>query len=193
VSHGRRGVGLLMLVLAPAAAHAGGAADKPRLVDLAARRERNEVTLSFRLERALTRDARERIGSGLPVVQRHQVELVRPRAVPLWPAHDLARMLIETSAVYDSLTRRYELTRTIRVGRRKKELETVADDRLSVESIAEVERWLSVFEGLPPLEVAESEVDARLKLRVESTLDRHYAFYLFPARLTVSDELKLEP
>ena len=47
--------------------------------------------------------------------------MLRPRAVPLWPSKVLSRALIETSVGYDSLTRRYELARTIEIKPRKSE------------------------------------------------------------------------
>ena len=62
-----------------------------------------------------------------------------------------------------------------------------------VDSLDEVQRWMTEFDELPSLELPIDVERQRLRVRVESTLGRHYVMYLFPARIDLSDERKLEP
>jgi hypothetical protein len=176
-------VGLLVLCLAAAPIEAAKRADEPRIDPLDAQRGDDRIDVSFHVANGLAADALDRIRSGIPVAQRHRVEVLGRRAVPL---------RIDTSAVYDSLTRRFDLKRSIQIGPRKKQA-TVVEEQFSTDSIEEVRSWMTEFDVLPALELPEAAQGARLRVRVESTLGRRFVFYMFPARLTVSAERKLEP
>jgi hypothetical protein len=182
---------LLALVAVPA--FAAKQTDKPRIEPLEVHREGRQVVVSFTVQEALSEDTLDRIRSGLPVAHRHRVEVLGRRSVPLWPAKEHGRLRIDTSAIYDSLTRQFELTRTIRTRPRKKSAESVSEQRQTTDSIDEVRRWMTEFDGLPSIDVPPSANVGRLKVRVESTLGRRFVMYLFPARLTVSAERRLEP
>ena len=102
-------------------------------------------------------------------------------------------MRIVTTAVYDSLTQRYELLRTIELGKRRDRGLPPLEQRTQTESIEEMRVWMTEFDKLPALELPESARDVQLRVRVRSTLGRHYVFFLFPARIDVSAERRLEP
>jgi hypothetical protein len=164
---------------------------RPRIDPLEVQRLGDSVQVAFRLTFGLAEEEIERLHSGLAVTHRHVVEVLGRRPVPLWPAREQGRLRVETTAVFDSLTGRYELTRTLQVGLRKNAVETV--ENRSSTSLDDVRAWMTVFEDLPPLDLEPTARDIRLRVRVESTLWRHFFLYLFPAKLTVSAERALEP
>lgn len=182
----------LLLCLAAGPIAAAKRADEPRIDPLDAQRAGDRIDVSFHVANAFAEDTLDRIRSGLPVVHRHRVEVLGRRSVPLWPARVHARLRIDTSAVYDTLTRRFNLKRSIQIGPRKKKA-SVLEEHHSTDSVDEVRAWMTEFDELPPLELPEAAQEARLRVRVESTLGRRFVLYMFPARLTVSAERKLEP
>jgi hypothetical protein len=189
---GRLAAALLPLVaVAPAAASKG--AEAPRIEALEVRQVDDRIEVSFRVVNGLALKETERIRSGLPVRQRHRVEVVSKRAVPLWPAKVHRGLRIDTSAVYDSLTGRYELTRKLAIGGRKNLPPLVREDRRATESFDEVRSWMTEFDALPPLELPDSAANARLRVRVSSTLRRRFVLYVFPGKVSVSAERRLEP
>jgi hypothetical protein len=191
---GRIAAAVLPLILAVAPAEAAKQSDEPRIEALEVERLDDRVVVSFRVTNGLTADALDRIRSGLPVAQRHKVEVVGRRAVSLWPAKVYRRLRIDTAAVFDSLTRRYELTRKIEVlPRKKKQPPVLAEEHHATDSIEEVRSWMTEFQELPTIELPASALTSRLRVRVESMLGRRFVFYMFPARLKVSAEHNLEP
>lgn len=186
---------LALAVLLLNASLMGHAADvernRPSMQIRFAEREGLIVNLGFVVEGGMSDDALERLRSGLDVTQRHSIDLVTRRTA-VWPAKIQARMRVETAARYDSLTARYELTRVVRCSVRKKKYDTLVDERKGTESIAEVIEWMTRFESLPSLELDEDIGDPELKLRIDSTLGARYLWYIFPARLIVGAEYKLE-
>jgi len=163
---------------------------KPQIDPLHVEFAADRVSVSFGVAEGLEEEALERIGSGIPVNQQHRVELIDRRGA-WWTTKVHARLLVETSAVYDSLSRRYELTRTIWSGPKKKKRPPVEDERLSTDSPDRMREWMTEFDGLPSLEVPDDAVRERLILRVESTLGRHFVMYMFPAKITASAERRL--
>jgi len=164
---------------------------KPAIQVTFAERNELQVDLAFVVEEGMSDDALERLRSGLDVKQRHSIDLVTRRSA-VWPAKIQARMRIETLARYDSLTARYELTRKVRRSVRKRKYETAVDERKSTESIGEVIEWMTRFDDLPSLQLAAEVGDPALKLRIDSTLGARFLWYVFPARLMVSTEHRLE-
>jgi hypothetical protein len=177
-------------LLTAAVAVAGG---EPRIDPFEARRDGDRVAVSFHVEGAVLGDALDHLQSGLRIEQRHRVEVLGRRPVPLWPAKTLARLRIDTSATFDTLTRHYELSRVIQRAARGERWETLREERHRTLSLDEVRTWMSEFTGLPELELPEEVRQARVRLRIESTLGRRFVLYLFPGSLTVSAELRLEP
>jgi len=168
--------------------------DKPRIDRLEVQRDDDRIAVSFHVPNALADETLERIHSGLPVEHRHKVELVARRSIPLWPARVLGRVRVDTSAVFDRLTLRFDLTRTVRAGPRDNKKWVVLDEqRHSTASVDEVREWMTRFDALPALELPAGDRESRLRVRVESTLDRRFVWYMFPSKLTLSAERKLEP
>lgn len=192
-----RSVALATLVLAvpltaPLVAQPVESAKKrPSIQILSAGRDELRVELAFSVDGGMSDDALERLRSGLDVKQRHSIDVVTRRSA-VWPARIQARMRIETSVRYDSLTARYELSRRVRGSVRKKKYATLADERKSSASIAEVIEWMTRFDSLPALQLAEGVGDPQLKLRIDSTLGSRFLWYIFPARLMVSAEHRLQ-
>jgi hypothetical protein len=183
---------LLAVIAAPAAV--ADKSDKPRIDLLEVRREDDRVVVSFHVPNALADETLERLHSGLPVEHRHRVELVARRSMPLWPAKVLGRVRVDTSAVFDRLTLRFELSRSVRAGPRDSKKWVVVDEqRHSTASVDEVREWMTHFDALPALDLPESARGSRLRVRVESTLDRRFVWYMFPSKLTLSAERKLAP
>jgi hypothetical protein len=182
----------LLLGLATAPIEAAKRPDQPRIEPFVAERSSDRIDVSFHVANGVAPETLDRIRSGLLVTQRHRVEVLGRRPVPLWPAKLHARLQIETSAVYDTLTRRFELRRTLRVGMRKKRA-TVIEEQRSTDSVEEVRSWMTEFDTLPALELPETVREIRLRVRIVSTLARRFAFYVFPSKVTVSAERKLEP
>lgn len=170
---------------------AGMESAKPALEVLYAERKGSTVELAFVVHGGMSEDALERLRSGLDVQQRHSIDLVTRRSA-VWPAKIQARMRIETAARYDSLTARYELERVVRCSVRKRKYDTLIDERKGTESIAEVVEWMTQFDSLPALELDAEIGDPELKLRIDSTLGARYLWYIFPARMIVGAEHRLE-
>ena len=197
--HGRRGLTIYLAaaLLALAAATpvaAAKRADAPRIDALEVRMEGDSrIAVSFRVANGLAGKEMERIRSGLPVEQRHRVEIVSKRALGLWSAKVHSRVRVDTSAVYDSLTGRYELTRTLEVGPGKNRPPRIQEESRTTESLDEVRSWMTEFGSLPSLDLPDAVPRARLRVRVSSTLGRRFVLYLFPDKLTVSAEQPLEP
>ena len=184
---------LLALTAAPVGDTKEPARAKPRLELSEVRRDGSRVAVSFRLADALGEEALEQLKSGVPVVYRHRVEVLGRRTGALWPAKKHASMHIVTTAVYDSLTQRYELLRTIELGKRRDRDGPPLEERIQTESSDEMRDWMTEFDQLPALELPETAPDALLRVRVRSILGRHYVLFLFPARIDVSAERSLEP
>jgi len=186
------GLVLLALAAAPAQDARESAKGKPRLELSEARRDGGRVAVSFRLANVLDEEALEQMRSGVPVVYRHRLEVLGRRRV-FWPSKEHASMRIVTSAVYDSLTQRYELLRTIEPGKRRDRGRPPLEERTQTESIEKVRAWMTEFDQLPALELPGTARDVPLRVRVHSTLGRHYVLFLIPTRIDVSAERRLEP
>jgi hypothetical protein len=164
---------------------------RPALAELETHVAEGQVTVSWSVPSGLTADATERILSGIPVTLRHRVELVGRRSVPLWRSKTLGRVVVETTAQLDALTRQYDLERRTRVEPATGEpRETV--DRRRTESEAEMRAWLTEVRDLPPLALPDDVPLRRLRVRVESWLGRKYLWYMLPWSITVSAERALE-
>ncbi len=183
------GLALLVLAAAPVRDTREPARGKARLELSETRRDGGRVAVSFRLANVLGTEALEQMRSGVPVVYRHRVQVL---GAP-WRSKEHASMRIVTTAVYDSLTQRYELLRTIELGQRRDQDHPPLEVRTQTESIEEMRVWMTEFDQLPALELPETAPDAQLRVRVRSILGRHYVLFLFPARIDVSAERRLEP
>ena len=127
------------------------------------------------------------------MVFRHRVEVLGRRTAAPWPSKRHASMRIVSTAVYDSLIQRYELLRTIELGKRRDRGRPPVEERTQTESIEQMRAWMTEFDQLPALELPETARDAQLRVRVRSILGRRYVLFLFPSRIDVSAERRLEP
>ena len=89
----------------------------------------SQVLVSFELRDAYSPAVREAIASGLRTTFTYELEL--RTVVPAWIDRTIARTTVTTSDLYDNLTRRHTLTRT--VDGRVEEV-TVTDDEAVVRS-----------------------------------------------------------
>lgn len=177
------------LLLALAADPARGAG--PHIDPLNLSWDGSRLAVSYRVADGLSEEALERVRSGIPITFRHRAEVLRRRPVPLWPAKVASRTLIEATAAYDSLTRRFELRRTIE---RVQGATTAGDEqRTSTESEDEMRAWMTEFPETLVFDRQTSPREGRLRLRVESALGRRFVLLIFPTTVIVSAEQRLEP
>lgn len=166
---------------------------KPAIVELSTGLEEGRATVSFRVENGLSEEALERIDSGIQVAFRHRIEVVTKRGIPLMPAKVLARTVIHTRARYDALTQRYTLERVTEFkGPHKKQAPPPAEEQRFTTSADEMWAWMTELENIAAYDPVEPFADDdQLKVRVDSSLGRRYALYIFPASLTASAEQPL--
>ncbi len=188
------GWGLLcgLLVAIPGdAAPISTATTRPQIEGLAGRLVGDRVVVSYRVVGGLSEEAEEWIDSGLPVTFRHRIEIVVKRGFPMLIDKVRARLVIETTAHFDALTRRYQLVRHTEVkGRQKKLAPPVAETR-STESREEMRAWMTELEEIEILEPARETDGDNLQVRVESSVGRRYVLLIFPARVTAGAEVPL--
>jgi hypothetical protein len=141
----RRKVLALGFVAAFAAAGAlvRAADDNLRIVPIVSK---DDVVVSFDGTDAYTDDVRAAIASGLRTTFTYEVAL--RMYVPTWVDRTIASSVVSVSDLYDNLTRRHTLSRTI-------------DGRVEQVSVTEdeavVKRWLTSFSRLPL--IATSKLD----------------------------------
>jgi hypothetical protein len=96
----------------------------------------NRVVVSFELNDAYSDAVRDAIASGLRTTFTYELEL----RTPGWIDRTLGTTIVATTDVYDNLTRRHTLTRTVD-GR--------VDDVLVTEDDAVVKSWLTKWQRVP--------------------------------------------
>jgi len=188
---------LLLGTMAPALLAAPLVAqDRPAIEDLNARLEDNRALVSFRVAGAISADTEELIHSGIPVLFRHKLEVLVKRNFPVMPlpAKTLARTVVETRVEYDSLTRRYDLLRSIEHKSGKKKLRPAIEQQtLVTESMDEVRKWMTELEEISVYDPFRALQGEKLRVQVEVSLGRRYVLFIFPGTLTVSAEIPLGP
>ena len=127
---------VLMLMACLAAAPAAGAEEESLRITPILRDK--QVVVSFELRDAYTTAVREAIASGLRTTFTYELEL--RTVVPIWVDRTIAHVSVSTSDLYDNLTRRHTLTRT--VDGRVEEV-TVTEDE------AVVRTWLTQWTRVP--------------------------------------------
>ncbi len=154
-----------------------------------------DVRVSWRLDDAFPEEVLERLQSGIPVTYRHRVELVSKRWMPLVPDKVLSRVTVETTAEYDSLTRRYRLERVEEVEVRGREVD--AAGALPAERVTEdpdeVRAFMTEIDAVAlPLPPGLREGPKRW-IRVSASLGRRFVLGIFPSSWSVSRETPLAP
>jgi hypothetical protein len=188
---------MLLAVAAVASPWSSSAAQeepgKPLVDQLFATIEGDRVEVSYRVVDAFDEETLEKIRSGIPVTFKHRIEVLGQRPFALAPRKNLGRAVVETRVSYDALTRRYSLTRVYELrGPHKKQAPPPVEESSVTESDAEMRAWMTRLDGVEVYDPAGPLADDTLKVRVESTLGRHYVMWIFPARLSVTAQLKLE-
>lgn len=183
---------ILLALPAPSPAAVGEAqAGRPRAGPLQLRRDGERLLVSYRVLDGLSAEALERIHSGIPVTFRHRVEVLSNRTLPWLPDKVHARAWLESTASYDSLTRRYALHRRFE-SRQKGRATVVYEQQHSTALEQEMRSWMTELSELPILELDRVGNDNRLRVRVESSFDRRYLLFLIPWSVKVSAEMQLE-
>lgn len=189
----RRFLGVV-LVLALAGSPVPGAADQegPAIEGLTIARENGDVTVSFEVVRGFTEEDLNRVHSGIPLKFQHRAEIMGKRILGMFNRKMLSRTVMTTTVQYDTLTRRYELTREVRGKSWPKDAELPDRvEEVTTTSVDEMQAWMTVIDGLAlpdPPDVAE-----RVKIKVRSELGKKFVMLVFPSNYMVYAETWVEP
>lgn len=167
---------------------------KPAIEELSASVEEDLARVSYDVVGVLDPEVEERIQSGIPVTFRHKIQVLSKRGVPLMPSKVIAQTLIETRVEYDSLTRRYDLLRSIEHRVKQKKLGPLTEEqRKLTDSPEEMRTWMTRFDEIPVFDPSRELKGRSLRVRVEVNLGRRYVLFIFPGTRSVSAEIPLEP
>ena len=144
---------------------------KAGIAALSVVRDGAALLVSFRLDRALDERTWERIESGLPTGFTYDIEVQRLRR--RWFDKRVGATRLQVVAMYNALTREY-LVNFKRDG-------DLYASRV-VTSTADLERAMTVFEKLPPIEI-EDDGTGRFVLRVRAELRSRTRLGLIPDRV----------
>jgi hypothetical protein len=189
----RRFLGVVLaLMLAGSPVLRAAEAEGPAIEGLTITRENGGVTVSFEVVRGLSEEDLNRVHSGIPLKFHHRAEIMGKRILGMFNRKMLSRTVVITTAQYDTLTRRYDLTREIRGKSWPKDAKP--PDRVeeaTTTSVDEMQAWMTVIDGLPlpdPPDVAE-----QVKVKVRSELGKKFVMMVFPSNYTVYAETWVEP
>jgi hypothetical protein len=158
---------LLPIVLALAGSATALAAGQTIQVMPVAREGR--VYVSFRLSDGFTDEVADAIHSGLTLTFNYDVDLKRSAAV--WLDRTIASATVSASVKYDTLTRKYSVTRAYD-GRIESADTTENEDT--------VRGWLTNFDRLPLFSTAGLEVNAEYYLRVRARTSPRTVLFFWP-------------
>lgn len=158
---------LLPIVLALAGTATALAAGQTIQVMPVAREGR--VYVSFRLSDGFTDEVADAIHSGLTLTFNYDVDLKRSAAV--WFDRTIASAAVSASVKYDTLTRKYSVTRAYD-GRIESADTTENEDA--------VRGWLTNFDRLPLFSTAGLEVNAEYYLRVRARTSPRTVLFFWP-------------
>jgi hypothetical protein len=131
-----------------------------------------QVLVTFRLNQELTDDIRAKIHSGMLVSFIYKVDLRRASAV--WFDRTLATAVVKASVRYDSLTRRYTLSRAI---------DGAINEVKTTDSEDVAWAWLTTeFERLPLFSTVSLESNAEYYVRVAAHATPGNASFVWPWR-----------
>lgn len=120
-----------------------------------------EVLVSFKLDEAMNDDIRAAIHSGLTIKLVYTVDLRRTAAV--WFDRTIATAVVAATVRYDTLTRRYHVSRTL--DGRIDWAETMASEDTAWNALTRDFARLSLFRGLP----LEPNAEYYVRVRAHST------------------------
>jgi uncharacterized protein DUF4390 len=127
------------------------------------------VMVSFQLSEGFTDDVKTTIHSGLMTTFAYNVEIKRGAA--FWFDRTVAAASVSASVKYDTLTRKYSVTRA---------LDGRMEGAESTENEAAVRDMLTKFERLPLFSSAGLEPNAEYYLRVRAHTTPHTSWVLWP-------------
>lgn len=131
---------------------------------------RDEIlSVSFRLRGAVDDETSKVIQSGAPSSFQYNIDLIERRSY--WLDRSVTHVAITTSAVYDTLTRRYALTL-------ERGDEPVANS--STTGYDEAERWLTSVNQARVISRTQLKAATHYSLRVRAHLGTRLYFYFFP-------------
>ncbi len=181
----------LTVALTPLAVARQREESRPTIQDLQASLVGGRVVVSYRLSGCFPEETLERVHSGIPIRFRHKIEIIAEPQGFFDTAKVVGRALVESAAEYDSLTQRYELTRSTELkSKRKRESPAPLAEQRIGNSQDEMMQWMNVIDGLEVFDPARSLPPKRLRARVEVSLGRKWFLLIFPSTLTVSDEIE---
>jgi hypothetical protein len=140
-----------------------------RAVDVGAVARDGRVYVSSTVSDGLMQDLDEAIQSGLATTITYEAELRRP--VGIWFDRTIATATVAASVQYDTLTRRYQLSRSVD-GR--------LDDSKVSEDKADVKRFALGFDRLPLFSAADLEPNAEYYVRVRVRTRPRVTFFFWP-------------
>ena len=156
---------LLAIVLCAVLAESGG----DRTVGVGAVARDGRVYVSSTASDGLMRDLEEPIQAGLSTTITYEADL--REEVGIWFDRTIASATVAASIQYDTLTRRYQLSRSVD-GR-------LDDSRVS-EDRADVRRFALGFDRLPLFSTADLEANAEYYVRVRVRTRPRVTFFFWP-------------
>ena len=156
---------LLAIVLCAFLAGAGG----ERGVEVGAVARDGRVYVSSAAADALMSDLEEAIQAGLATTITYEADL--REEVGIWFDRTIASAIVSASVQYDTLTRRYQLSRSVD-GR-------LADSRVSDDKV-DVKRFVLGFDRLPLFSTGELEPNAEYYVRVRVRTRPRVTFFFWP-------------
>ena len=156
---------LLAIVLALAVLEG---TDTPRSIDVSAVAREGRVYVSCTFATSTLDELGEAIHAGLTTSITYDVDLQRPL---WWFDRTLASAAVVTSVQHDTLTGRYQLTRTID-GRNEDAL--VTDDQVAVK------KFLTAFAKLPLFSTAELEANVEYVVRLRVRTRPRVTWFVWP-------------
>lgn len=128
-----------------------------------------QIFLSFEMQDAFTPEVRDAVLSGLNTTFAYDIELRRSTA--LWIDRTVNSATIAANVRYDTLTRRYHLTRR---------LDGRVLDTQSAEDETTVRKWLTVFDKLAVFSTRRLEPNTEYYLRVHAHTHPRNNMFRFP-------------
>jgi hypothetical protein len=145
------------------------AAPSPSEVHVTTVAKDGRVNVSCSLDGGLTPDMEQALQSGLTTTFTYDVDL--RRAVSVWFDRGIAVATVTTTAQYDTLTGRYQISRSVD-GR-------IEDSRVS-EQKADVAKFMTSFERLPLFSTADLDANVEYVIRVRLRARPRVNWFFWP-------------
>jgi len=160
---------LAMVALVLSALPAAAAADTQKVQVVPLSRD-GEILVSFQLAETLTDDIRTAIHSGLTIRFQYTVELRRSATV--WLDRTIDKHLVTATVKYDTLTRRYQVSRMI--DGRTEWMDSTDSEETAWKALTSDFARLALFHGVP------LEQNAEYYVRVRANTSPRNAAFLWP-------------